>query len=224
MAIAKKKAVKKRKASKAQLAALARGRRKAAANRKTASPKKTKSRRKKTSVSVQIKKETKPMARKKASRAVAKTTTKRRKSSGKAGFLKGKAKGMIPIVKDVAIAVGGGVAGGVLANKLPIANPKIKAAIPLVAGIVLAATLGQKKRIMHELGTGMAVIGAIALLRQFAPNIPMLAGEDDIQMLPPGYGGDMMRLGYDDDDDVGQMGDMFNLGDDQEEYISAANL
>jgi hypothetical protein len=216
-----KKAVKKRKASKAQLAALARGRRKAAANRKTASPKKTKPRKKSSSRVLTIK-ENKPMARRKSSKAVAKTTT-RRKSSGRANFLKGKAKGMIPIMKDVAVAVGGGVAGGVLANKLPIANPKLKAAIPLVAGIVLAATLGQKKRSMHELGTGMAVIGAIALLRQFAPNIPMLAGEDDVFIAPPGYGGDMMRLGYDDDDN-GQMGDMFNLGDDQEEYISAANL
>jgi hypothetical protein len=218
-----KKAVKKRKASKAQLAALARGRKKAAANRKSASPKRKP--RKKTSRKIRTIKESKPMARRKSSKAVAKTTTKRRRSSGRGNFIKGKAKGMIPIVKDVAIAVGGGVAGGVLANKLPIANPKIKAALPLVAGILLASTLGQKKRIMHELGTGMAVIGAIALLKQFAPNIPMLAGEDEVILIPPGYGGDMMRLGYDDDNgDLSQMGDMFNLGDDQEEYMSPANL
>jgi hypothetical protein len=134
----------------------------------------------------------------------------------------GRAKGLVPMVKDVGIAVAGGIGSSVLVNKLPIANPKLKAALPLVAGLLVSSVLGKKKPIFKEIGHGMAVVGAIALLKQFAPNVPMLAGEDEVYYIPEGYQGDMMQLGYDEDPDL--MGDMLQLGDESEEYVSPASM
>jgi len=222
MALTKKKPAKKRpapkrkrKASPAQLAALARGRAKRKAKTGT-----TKKRKVTKSSSLPVKQEKKTMAKKRRSVA---TTTKRRRSV-KSAFkgIGGKAKGMVPMMKDVAIAVAGGVGANVLANKLPIANPKLKAAMPLIAGILVSSVLGKKKPIFREIGHGMAVIGAIALLKQFAPNLPMLAGEDDTAYLTENYQGDMVQLGYDEEPDL--MGDLLQLGDDQDEYVSPASM
>lgn len=209
-------AKKKRKASPAQLAALARGRAKRKAN--TGGTKKRKVSKKS---SLPVKQERKTMAKKKRSPA---TTTKKRSVRRVARGIGGKMKGMMPMIKDVGIAVAGGVGANVLVNKFPIANPKIKAALPLIAGILVSSVLGKKKAIFREIGTGMSVIGGLALLKQFAPNIPMLAGEDEMVYLPEEYQGDMMQLGYDDDGDGDYMGDMLQLGDDQEQYVSPASM
>ena len=159
------------------------------------------------------------MAKKKST-----TTTTTKKRSVKSTFkgIGGRAKGMVPMIKDVGIAVAVGVGANVLVNKLPIANPKVKAALPLVAGLLVSSVLGKKKPMFREIGHGMAVIGAIALLKQFAPNVPMLAGEDEMVYLPEGYAGDMLQLGYDEDPDL--MGDMLQLGDESEEYVSPASM
>lgn len=207
-------AKKKRKASPAQLAALARGRAKRKAN--TGGSKKRKVSK---SVSLPVKQEKKTMAKKKSSTA---TTTKKRSVKRTFKGIGGRAKGMVPMIKDVGIAVAGGVGANVLVNKLPIANPKMKAALPLVAGLLVSSVLGKKKPMFREIGHGMAVIGAIALLKQFAPNVPMLAGEDEMVYLPEGYAGDMLQLGYDEDPDL--MGDMLQLGDESEEYVSPASM
>lgn len=204
----------KRKASPAQLAALARGRAKRKA--KTGSTKKRTVTKK---VNLPVIQEKKTMAKKKRSSA---TTTKKRSVKRSVRSIGGRAKGLVPMVKDVGIAVAGGVGANVLVNKLPIANPKLKAAIPLVAGLLVSSVLGKKKPMFKEIGHGMAVIGGIALLKQFAPNIPMLAGEDEVYYIPEGYQGDMMQLGYDEDPDL--MGDMLQLGDESEEYMSPASM
>lgn len=214
---------KKRKVSAAQLKALAKGRAKAAANRKKTAPKKkavtkkavTKKRKVAVNKSVPVRKEN-PMATKKTPEK-----KKRRRSSGRSGF-GGKMRGIMPMVKDVGLAVAGGVGANVLANRLPIANPKVKAAIPLVAGILLSTVIGKNKPMFREVGTGMAVLGGLALLKQFAPNVPMLAGEEDIVLLPSDYqyNGEMQQLGYEGGSPL--MGEMQNMG--EEEYLSPANL
>lgn len=229
MAKAKKKTVvkKKRKASPAQLAALAKGRAKIAKKRKPSNSKKPSTRRKTRStgtsvVVIQPSQEKKVMAKKKSSGNSSsaprkKTSPARRGLSG----IKGKAKGMIPVVKDVALAVAGGVAAGAIANKLPIADNRLKAAAPVVAGILLAGVMGKKNAMFREVGTGMAVIGAIGLIKQLMPNVPVLAGEDQVYIIPDnaGYAGDMMQLGYDDQE---FMGEMTQLGN--EEYLSPASM
>lgn len=220
---------KKRKASPAQLAALARGRKKLAAKKPKSRVKKTSKPKAKKSVQSKIvviqPQEKKTMARKKSS--TVKTAKKSSSGRKRVANFAGKAKGMIPVVKEVAMAVAGGVGAGVLANKLPVANPKVKAAIPVVAGLVLAGVLGKKKPLLKEIGAGMAVVGAIGLIKQFMPNVPVLAGEDVIyipESALPNYAGDPLQIGYDEDSDD-FMGDMMDLGyDDQEEYLSPASL
>lgn len=224
MAATKKKAAgkKKRKASPAQKAALARGRAALAKKRKP-STKKASTRKKAKPVNKQVliiqpTQEKKVMARKKAGGSSSGSTQKG-KSKRFAGVA-GKAKGMIPVVKEVAAAVAGGVVAGAVANKLPIADNRIKAALPVVAGILLAGTIGKKNSMMRELGAGMAVIGSIGLIKQLMPNVPVLAGEDEVYVIPDanGYAGEMMQLGYDNDN---YMGEMMQLGN---EYLSPASF
>lgn len=87
-----------------------------------------------------------------------------------------------PIV-NTAIAVGGGVAGSIIANKLPIADSRIKAALPLGLGIALGMSkIGRKNKMAEAAATGMMIVGGLALLRQFAPTLPLLAGENDIDV------------------------------------------
>lgn len=218
---------KKRQASPAQLAALARGRAKIAKKRKPSASKKPSARRKTKStgtsvVVIQPSQEKKVMARKKS--AGSSPATKKKASPARRGLtgIKGKAKGLIPVVKDVALAVAGGVAAGAIANKLPIADNRLKAAAPVVAGILLAGVMGKKNAMFREVGTGMAVIGAIGLIKQLMPNVPVLAGEDQVYIIPDnsGYAGEMMQLGYDDSDEY--MGEMMQLGN--EEYLSPASM
>lgn len=139
------------------------------------------------------------------------------------GFL-GKHSGAVEVVKNSALAVGGGIAAGVLANKLPITDARIKAAAPIAAGILLAATLGKKNQMINGFATGMVVLGGVALLKQLAPNVPMLAGEQEMVYIPnypDNYGGEMLQLGLDEDEDIASMGENVQLG---EEYFSPADL
>ena len=171
-----------------------------------------------------IKPEGKKMAKKK--KKVQKNGKVRRAISKVRSYAKTDA---VSVVKNAAIAAGGGIAAGMLANKLPIANPKLKAIIPIVAGVALATTIGRKKHMFHELGTGMVVLGVVALVRQLAPTVPMLAGEDDGEQLlgfmddqgqqELSYGGEPMQIG--DDDEFSSMGENVSIGDG--EYVSAAD-
>lgn len=196
--------------SEAQKMALRKGRQKSAA--KTV-----------TTVAI-IKPEGKKMAKKK--KKVRRNGKMRRAISKVRSYAKTDA---VSVVKNAAIAAGGGIAAGMLANRLPIANPKLKAIIPIVAGVALATTIGRKKHMFHELGTGMVVLGVVALVRQLAP-IPMLAGEDDGEQLlgfmddqqgqqELSYGGEPMQIG--DDDEFSSMGENVSIG--EGEYVSAAD-
>lgn len=221
---------KKRKMSAAQKAALAKGRAKMAAKRsgrkaKKSAPKKTA---RKTVKRKTVKKGIPIMAKKrrKARSGGGGFRGKARRAVSRARGFFGKASGPLAVVKDAALAVGGGIAAGVIANKLPVADPRIKAAAPIAAGIALAATLGRKNEMAKGFATGMVVLGAVALLKQVAPNVPMLAGEEEMMYVPQlpgpgGYmGGEMVELG-EDDGELAVMGENVELG---EEYVSPANL
>lgn len=88
--------------------------------------------------------------------------------------------------KDLAIrtvaGVGAGVVTAAIAAQLPnTVDPRIKAAVPMGIGAALALSkAGKKKPIIQAAGIGAALIGAVAMTRQVAPQIPLLAGEDDM--------------------------------------------
>jgi hypothetical protein len=161
--------------------------------------------------------ENKQTVSKKGIPKMAKRKSKKAKTTRVMSGIASRAKGLTPVVKNVALAVGGAVAAGAIANKLPLTNPKLKAATPMIGGILLAGTFGKRNQMLKDVGTGMAVIGALSLLKQFMPNVPVLAGEDSIIYLPEGYipqlEGDYMRLG----------GDTVRFGQ-EEEYLSPASM
>lgn len=109
---------------------------------------------------------------------------------------------------DVVGMAGGAVAGSAVAKFVPIADPRIKALIPLLLGIVLSSMKFAKSRIMQAVATGSTAVGVISLVRQFLPNVPMLAGaasaEDiiaSVNQLPPeekamlGFSGELTTAG-----------------------------
>lgn len=234
---------KKRTMSAAQKAALAKGRaalakkrksggkttkrkttkRRATAKKKAATPKKKTTTRKTVAKRKTVKRGT-SMAKKKSGGSSVKR--KARRAAGKArNFLrKSGAKG---ILMDAGTAVAGGIAAGFIANKLPIADPRIKSAAPIIGGLALAMTLGKKNPIAKGIGTGMVVLGAVSIIKQMAPQVPMLAGESDYQLPPYGalpYAGETLDLGYSDfdDDSIATMGETVDLGEDV--YVSPASI
>lgn len=238
-------AAKKRKASKAQLAALAKGRKKAAANRKTTKKTVKKSRARKSTISAELKplliSEGVKMARKKtAKKTVRKTrksatryhgeslagSTKRKRTRRSYRRYSGIGGGKIDVVKpliNTGIAVAGGVAGSFAANKLPIADAKIKAAIPVALGLALGLTkIGRKNAMVQAAATGMMVAGGLALLRQFAPTLPLLAGENEVDMVTDSQVNALLGSPV---DLMGTPYDLMGEEDSEEEdYTTAANL
>jgi hypothetical protein len=77
---------------------------------------------------------------------------------------------------DVVGIGAGAVAGSAVAKLVPIADPRIKAAVPLILGIILSTMKFARSRIMQAVATGSVAVGTISLVKQFLPQIPMLAG------------------------------------------------
>lgn len=89
---------------------------------------------------------------------------------------------MMDIVQEAAGVVGGAVGAGVAASAIPLPDPKLKPFIPIAAGIVLASMKIGRTKMMKALSMGMMAAGGLALVRQFAPNVPLLAGEDEMYL------------------------------------------
>jgi hypothetical protein len=109
--------------------------------------------------------------------------------------------------------VAGAVGGAMLGNAIPAKDARIKAAVPLVAGIVLSGMVSNP--LFRSILIGVSIGGGLSLVRQLAPQIPMLAGADDtVLLLPerpagetveigqPQYGGSTVSLSDGSQDDV----------------------
>jgi hypothetical protein len=122
-----------------------------------------------------------------------------------------KESGFIDTVKNTSLLIAGGVASAMVVNKIPVKDARIKAALPIIVGLGLAGTVGKQNAIARQIATGMMTIGMISLFKKFAPNVPMLAGEE-VYYLPqygggygslPDYSGDTVdlsgnyQMGYD---------------------------
>lgn len=230
--VAKKR--KKRTLSAAQKAALAKGRKKLAAKKHVRKP-----RRKQTSLGAELKPLLLTEGTKMATRTRKRKTTRKKVSHRRYGEdfgFEGKRKrtrrhvrrysgagrgGKLDIMKPLissGIAVAGGVAGSFIANKLPVA-PKLKAALPLVLGLVLdISKAGRKNPMVQAAATGMMVVGGLALARQFFPTAPLLAGEEEVSMIDTSV--DPTLLGA----PVDLSGEEFNFSADDDEYVSPADL
>jgi len=108
-----------------------------------------------------------------------KRKAKRRGHRRSVRFLGGSGKSaIVNTAKTGLFAIAGALAGAYLGNLVPL-SPKIKAATPLAAGFGLSMIKFGKSAIGQGLSLGLIAIGGLSLIRQFAPTIPVLAGEDD---------------------------------------------
>lgn len=227
---------KKRTISEATRAALARGRAKLAAKRKPAAKKKAAKRKpaakKRPSTTTVVMVAPKPKRKKtiiqkstsggtmaKRKRSVKKVASGARRKAG-AFIRQSDATNML---KNAGLAIAGGIGAGFLANKMPIADKRIKSALPIVAGIVLSGTLGRKNRMVKGVAEGMVILGAVSLFKSLAPNVPFLAG-DTQYFIPAGLPYNPQgQLPY--DENMGQtvrMGEVVNMG--MDEYYSPADI
>lgn len=133
------------------------------------------------------------------------TTTRRRRSGG----------GRVNVQKMLMMgsaAAAGAVGAGAVANMIPLPDPRIKAALPIAAGIALGMSQMGKQEMFKFVSVGMVSAGALALVRQFAPNLPLLAGEDETLLdYVPNDSEDVALLGMDDELDSDYMGAAVDL-------------
>lgn len=154
------------------------------------------------------KKGKKSRARRYASRAV--STVRRYSKPSKANFQE--------ILISGAAAAGGGVLSGILADKIPMPNPKMKPLIPIAGGLLLGSTAMGKGKIGKAVAIGMVAAGALAFAKN-SLNLPVLAGDGENYEY---YGGDDELIDYDDADlmgyDVDDDDDDDDLDGDYSEY------
>lgn len=156
------------------------------------------------------------MARKKAK----KSGGKRRRGS----YGGGKANYKTLAMEGVAV-VGGVVGGAALANVIPIADGRVKAAASIGIGLVLASTNIFKGHVAKMAALGMIAGGGLALVRRMAPNMVMLAGEaEDLNGLEYDLSGveELEYMGADDDGSI--MDQQYAVSGEMEELTGSAEL
>jgi hypothetical protein len=91
-------------------------------------------------------------------------------------------KGLMPLVMSAAATIGGAVGGSMLSARIP-APDKVKPLIPIAAGVALNVTKLGRNQLVRAAGLGMMVAGGLSLIRQFAPQLPMLGAADESEEL-----------------------------------------
>lgn len=108
------------------------------------------------------------------------------------------------LTQSAALAAGA-IAGSLVFNKLTqIANPKLRAAVPLAVGIFL---VGNKNKMLSGLGGGMIAIGGQKLVGSF---VPALAGYEADEVIEGVYVDDE---GMNEDDEISGTFDTINAYD-----------
>ena len=131
----------------------------------------------------------------------------------------------IAILTEVAGIGAGAIAGSFLAKVVPIANTKVKALIPILAGVVIGHMKFGRSGIGKDIATGSIAVGALSLARQFVPQIPVFAGAESaseilqsIRALPAE---EQAMLGY---DGSSELGDEVMVGVTQDAELSPINM
>lgn len=114
----------------------------------------------------------------------------------------------IAILTEVGGLAAGAVAGGFIAKFVPVANTKIKALGPILAGVILSQLKIGRAGIGKNIAQGAIAIGALSLAKQFIPQIPVFAGVESAQELLTSIQGlsaeEQALLGYDGESNLGE--------------------
>lgn len=105
---------------------------------------------------------------------------------GRAAGMYGRAKpGLGSMAKNLGLNLGGAVVSGALIRQLPITNAKARSAAQAIAGVLTILFAPRRFAWAHELGEGALIAGGFGLVRAFAPDSPVMAGEEmRIQYVP----------------------------------------
>lgn len=194
---------------------------------------------KRKSVKKTVRKKVKSIKRK-VVRAVAKRKKSYKKKAGKAIRRIASSKGMQDTLMKGGGVVAGAVGAGVMANYVPIKDPRIKAIMPIVAGLLLSNVKMFKGKMGQAMTLGMVAAGGLAIVKQFAPQVPVLAGEADLVDYLTPEEQEAAMLGYypeDEEDDENYLGasieddvdgalegESEEIGDDEEDWIDTSDL
>ena len=98
-----------------------------------------------------------------------------------------------------AVAVGGGVLASMASHYIPVTNAKLKALVPVAIGAVLAMLpMTRRNKMLQSAALGAVVVGGMSLVRQLAPNVPLLTGDlyQGTDYFIPSQGEQEAFLGY----------------------------
>jgi hypothetical protein len=146
-----------------------------------------------------LKKGVKPMAK-------SKKRKKRRKNPGNPGNptrRRRRAQGgaITDLMTKGGLAVVGAIGAGFVSQQIPIKDPRVKALVPMATAFILSATRFGRMSQMKPVMLGFMVASGMAIVRQFMPNLPLLAGEGEQGYLPDYYD-EQALLGYNNNDDL----------------------
>lgn len=122
----------------------------------------------------------KTAARKAPRRAAVKRTVRRAavavKRTVRRGASRAKQAGAVDIIETAALGIAGAVGVAFGLSKIPQLTPTARAGIAVGLGVFGAM---QKNQMIKKVSAGVAVAGGMALLKNVAPQLPSLAGDDD---------------------------------------------
>lgn len=148
----------------------------------------------KTQKALDASKKTASNLRKKVKELEAKATKKRSSSRKRKGRT---VKGNTDVIANGAMALVGAIGASYLANKMPIKDERIKAAVPVGIGLAVSMVPQLKKnKFSTAIAAGAITAGGLSVVKRVAPQVPLLAGEEDDYYY---MGEPFESLGYDDD-------------------------
>jgi len=93
-----------------------------------------------------------------------------RRMSGMSGLMPKNMKGT---AQDILFGSAGAIGAAYGMRYIPLQDTRIKAAIPILLGMFLA---GNRNTMISRAGLGIGIAGALAAVKAFMPNVPMLQG------------------------------------------------
>lgn len=126
-----------------------------------------------------------------------KTVAKKKESKKKSYSRRNPAKGIADKLMEGAAVAGGAIGAGLAANQIPVQDPRMKAAAVMAVGIFLSTMKPMRAKLPQMVAMGITAAGALSLFKQFAPNLPVMAGENDMYYLPDNDENAMLGV-YDD--------------------------
>lgn len=151
-----------------------------------------------------------PMAKRRKRRAASKAV--------KRVYSYAKNKGIMDSLMQGGAVVAGAIGAGVTANFIPMPDPRIKPLIPIAAGLLFQNMKAFKNKAGQAIALGMIAAGGLALVKQFAPNVPLLAGEDYLD-IPYDDEDDAMLGQYEEDDPM-----LDYYGGEEDDFIDEESL